>query len=193
MDRHVASRVRKNFTSQKAPMRDRSKTFRHRSLTKFATRSPQPRANPWNSNAKWPLASFRLKMSQCWLLTSSGGENEGIGWILTPTPGFPLSGRQTLLDRAPANRYPLPSLSRSLGNSFWISGGSEQRPMGLRRKRRRYTVTTTRHNTVTTQSQQHSHNNTSSKFIHPLRRPCHGRNFVMDFEGNRHGSVRAYR
>jgi hypothetical protein len=119
----------------------------HRSLTKFATRSPQPRANPWNSNAKWPLASFRLKMSQCWLLTSSGGENEGIGWILTPTPGFPISGRQTLLDRAPANRYPLPSLSRSLGNSFWISGGSEQRPMGLRRKRRRYTVTT--------QSQQH--------------------------------------
>jgi hypothetical protein len=141
-------------------------------------------------------------MSQCWLLTSSGGENEGVGWILTPTPGFPLSGRQTLLDRAPANRYPLPSLSRSLGNSFWISGGSEQRPMGLRRKRRRHTPSQHRHNTVTTTrhnttSQHHvttpRHNNTSSKFIHPLRRPCHGRNFVMDFEGNRHGSVRAYR
>jgi hypothetical protein len=127
-------------------------------------------------------------MSQCWLLTSSGGENEGIGWILTPTPGFPLSGRQTLLDRAPANRYPLPSLSRSLGNSFWISGGSEQRPMGLRRKRRRYTVTT-----PSRTPSQHRGNNTTSKFIHPLRRPCHGRNFVMDFEGNRHGSVRAYR
>jgi hypothetical protein len=123
-------------------------------------------------------------MSQCWLLTSSGGGNEGVGWILAPAP----VSRSQAAKRCLTGPRPI-AIHCPRFRALWeILFGFQ----GVRNRDRRDSGANAADTPSRTPS-QHRDNNTSSKFIHPLRRPCHGRNFAMDFEGNRHGSVRAYR